>query len=105
MGAGTAERSSGLFVSPPLLLLSDRKQTGERTIGNICFPRRPVRRNHVGFSLTLHERNSQQVKLSKEGIKKKLLFLEDWRKWHLFLCGEKKNKRVFKPQKIKTCSR
>lgn len=76
MGAGTAERSSGLFVSPPLLLLSDRKQTGERTIGNICFPRRPVRRNHVGFSLTLHERNSQQVQLSKEGIKK-LLFLQD----------------------------
>lgn len=70
MGAGTAERSSGLFVSPPLLLLSDRKQTGERTIGNICFPRRPVRRNHVGFSLTLHERNSRLVKLSKEGIKK-----------------------------------
>lgn len=93
MGAGTAERSSGLFVSPPLLLLSDRKQTGERTIGNICFTRRPVRGNHVGFSLTLHERNSQQVQLSKEGIKK-LLFLQDWRKWHLFLCGEKK-KNVF----------
>lgn len=35
MGAGTAERSSGLFVSPPLLLLSDRKQTGERTNGKI----------------------------------------------------------------------
>lgn len=90
MGAGTAERSSGLFVSPPLLLLSDRKQTGERTIGNICFPRWPVRRNHVGFSLTLHERHSQQVKLSKEGIKKSFCFSRTGGNGIFFYVGEKK---------------
>lgn len=90
MGAGTAECSSGLFVSPPLLLLSDRKQTVERTIGNICFPRRPVRRNHVGFSLTLHERNSRQIKLSKEEIKKPL-FLQDMQEMASFFYVEKKN--------------
>lgn len=89
MGAGTAECSSGLFVSPPLLLLSDRKQTGERTIGNICFPHRPVRRNHVGFSLTLHERNSRQIKLSKEKIKKPL-FLQDMQEMASFFMWKKK---------------